>query len=212
MFAFSAVAAMSASAVEFLLAQWLVNGALPAAALPVLAEGEILLHNINTGLHIQCSFHAEGTIEAESLLLINEVLTLGGVALGTALAGEALLCKSVAGCENNATDVEAWPTNLPWDFELELEEPGGKFVILLTGGTAKYELLCLVLGIASSEECTAPEGTSANVANVAGGVETLSEPATPNANCSVGGEKSGENVAIAGNLLSSPEGTVTASE
>jgi hypothetical protein len=212
-FAFGVIIAASASAEEFLLAQWLVAGALVTSALPSLSEGEILLHNTKTGLHIVCSFHAEGTIGPNSLDTITEVLSLTGVKTGTPLANEteALLCKSVAGCENSATDIEVWPVGLPWQTEVELAEPSGKFFDLIF--KAKYELLCLVLGIASSEECTAAEGTAAEVVNAAGGgVEAAEKPASPNASCTIGGAESGENVPLAGNLTTSSEGAVTVSE
>lgn len=205
LFAFAAIV-VNASAAEELLAFWLVNGVAVASALPVLAEGEILLHNTSNGAHIICSFHAEGTINPESLLEITEVLTLGGLAVG-ALGSEALLCKAVSTCEASTTDIEVRPTNLPWDFEAELV---GLAYFLLLKGEASYEIKCLVLGLNFEETCTALAGSGVEQLNLEGGGVEAFGTAKPFAECG-GKAEVGENEGLSGNKLVSSEGPIAIS-
>jgi hypothetical protein len=205
---YCALFAVTASGTEFLLAQWLVAGSPLAAELPSLIEGELVTRSIIFGYSIDCSLHAEGKLLPESQLATLEVLTLSGVATGTPLSGQAILCKAVAGCENSATDVEWWPTGLPWKLEVELEAPSERFVLLFELG---FEMKCLVLGLATSEECSWGPGTgSMELVNVAGGVEAKGT-STPLGNCTAGGTESAELEFVAGNLLSSAEGAVSVS-
>jgi hypothetical protein len=218
-FALSAVITASASA-AFELAQWLVGGALIAAPLPSLTEGEILLRDSKTKIAIVCSFDAIGTIGAASLDTITEVLGLAGELIGNNLGTTPLLCKNEEGCMTvEPNDIEVWPRNLPWDTELELvagSNPALFFDLVIgnltTGVGATYEVLCLVLLAEASEECTAAIGTEGEVLNEGGGVLAKNEEvAKPLANCTVGGATSGE-VQPINVVTTSTEGAVTASE
>jgi hypothetical protein len=205
MFAFSVVAVSTASALEFTLAAWLVNGAAVAAPLPAETTGELLLENTESKGSIVCSGILDGTIGANSLDEITKVLTLGKVEVGE-LTGKGIECKG----ENICTSGEAWGTKLPWKTEVELDtvSPPELFFELILG--AEYHILCEALGIENVEEtCKAPEATQ-EVLNVTGGVEPM-EGATPNGNCGTGKEN-GLIFAVAGGLITSPEGPVTVSE
>jgi hypothetical protein len=200
--AFAAFSAASASAT-----QWLINGAPISGEPEGLIEAEALLRDTSFG-HVVCSLDIDVLWLSITLLDVIAVLTLAGVQSGTPLSTSPILCKRVATCEEG-TDIEAWPKNLPWKLTLELS--GTKFINKLAEPEGSYEILCLIFGIASTDECTAPIGSSGEVVNVAGGVEAVGA-ITPNGNCSLGGANKGEEELLPGNLLTSPSGTVSVSE
>jgi hypothetical protein len=193
-----------------LLAEWLVNGSAVTALLPVEKVVEALYIDPRNGAHILCtSYIRDGSMDPSGVITWTATLTLAGTEVTLT---SPLLCKAVAGCEESATDIELSPEGQPWHGLLILTE-GGAFKELLFG--ASYFISCLVLGVKISEECTGPSaaegGSSVSVSNVTGGVESTG-PETPLANCTVGGKETGEVEFLAGNLLSSSEGTVTVSE
>jgi len=154
-FAFSVVAA-TASAVEFLLAEWLWEGKPITAALAVEMEGELLLEDTKTligKVDILCSGVFLGTVGPSSADEITELLTLGLVAIPlTALSGTGLECENSEHCEK----AKVWAEELPWKTEAELMVDGTEtfFVDLLLLG--KYYAECTVLGTKIEDLCSAP--------------------------------------------------------
>lgn len=164
MFAFGVLDVALASAVTFLLAEWLVKGIGVTASLNIEGEGEILLEDTKGGLFLEaaavsCSGIGLGTIGPESLGVGSEVLTLsGGVVSTTPLSGSGLTCTDTLNC---AEPDKVWGINLPWDTEVELVEDGGAFfaaLILPHSGatTIGWEVECF--GV--SDECTSAEGAA----------------------------------------------------
>jgi hypothetical protein len=203
LFAFGVLTAASASAtIVFLLAEWLAGGVGLTAELLVESEGELELVSLNAGgfgitTKLLCSGILDGTIGPNGLDFISDLLTLAGVEIPlTALTGTALLCLEVTG--GNCTEPEVWASGLGWNTLLELMEVNGVsfFVdLILNGG---WYAQCLVLGVTASETCTAAEA-AVEVTNEAGGVidNTFSDAfqelaGLKLANCSVGGNETGE--------------------
>ncbi len=206
----STSAITSASAETTLLAEWLVNGMSVTSLLPVEKEVEALYRDPKTGQHIVCtSYIRDGSMDPSGAITWTAYLTLAGTDVTLT---SPLLCKAVADCEESATDIEMSPEGLPWRGLLILTESGA-FKELLFG--ASVFISCLILGIKVSEECAGPSeasgGADVTVSNVTNGVES-SGPEAPPANCTVGGTEAGEAEFLAGNLMSSSEGTLTVSE
>ncbi len=206
--AFSAAITSSAfAALEFTLAQWLINGARLTAEHLTDSVGELLLENVLVGAQLLCSGLFEGTVGPESADLTTMVYNLEA-RLIEELAGEALLCTNEKTCEK----AEVWPTNLPWTTELELDTTEEKFYELTkgTGGEPGYHVSCTVLGIKVEELCETAANNFVEVKNVTGGVEAVGN-VEPKGSC---GSNAEENALffVPGNLTTSPDGTLTVSE
>jgi hypothetical protein len=172
-FAFAALTAASASAVTFLLAEWLVNGLPITAELNTEASGELELEEEILGIKIAllCSGILDGTIGPNGLDVISELLRLDGVTVVslTGLVAPALLCTNVANCPSP----EVWAVHLPWGSLVELMEEGTEVffadLILPAGnGNPGWEILC---SNGTSDECTVAEGVS-NKTNEGNNVDT----------------------------------------
>jgi hypothetical protein len=166
------VVAATASAVEFLLALWLLNGANVVSPVLVDMEGELLFTSLNGGgLGVKsaylCSWILDGFGESESKDLITELLTLGGTAVSlTELAEPGLTCANTENC----AEPLAW-ADLPaagWVTEAELMVDGAEtfFVDLLLN--AGYYVNCMGGVIPFSELCEAAE-TAVKLTNEANG-------------------------------------------
>jgi hypothetical protein len=163
-FAFGVLTAASASAVTFLLAEWLVAGAAVTAALNSVTEGELELTDLKTlagAATVKCSGSFDGWVGPNSLDWISEVLDLTGKA-AIALGNGTLSCTAVAGCQTAGTVV---PLGLPYETEVELMVDGTEtfLVDLLTksgGGTLGWETECTILGVKITDECTVTQGVS----------------------------------------------------
>ncbi len=202
----SVAVAATASAVEFLLALWLLNGANVVSPVLVDQEGELELRSLNGGgfgvkAIALCSGILDGFVEANSLDLITELLTLTGTAVSlTELVEPGLACTNVENC----TEPLAW-ADLPttgWVTEAELMVDGTEtfFVDLLLG--AGYYVNCMGGLIPFSELCATPE-TAVKLTNETNGTidaeftdafQTLA--GLPLAECSAGGANSGEVVGL----------------
>jgi hypothetical protein len=207
-FAFSVVAAGSASALEEL-PVWLINNAAVLTLTSVMSTGTLLLTDLKTlvgAVTVECTGEFDGTVGPNGEDETTEVLS-GGAKIGSNLEGTALLCKSVAGCENNATDIELWIDNLPFLTQLLLMLIGTEIDILdhwVGTKAAKnlpgYEIRCLVGGLTVVDLCEAKEESGALLENMPlspendvlaifsnpdNGVEELGE-------CEQGGANSGE--------------------
>lgn len=169
-----------------------------------------------------------GWVGPNSLDWISEVLSLtGGAVNTTALAASGLTCATVSGCEA-AHPVTVWAVNLGWQTEVELMESetlGTFFAILVLphegGGNPGYELECTVLGVKSSDECTATIGAIELKLEGTNLLGNFSEAFTELAglklgNCSLGGTETGViegegtiTLAEGGELTASSEGVVS---
>jgi hypothetical protein len=198
--------------VVFLLAEYLLGGLAVAATLSVETTGELLLEDKKATLGIKamvlCSGILDGTIGANGVDEITELLSLAGAAISlTALSGTALLCSGQEGCTTGTENDEVWAVKLPWKTLLELVEEASPtaytgFVVLILPGTAGpvgwYTKCATALGT-SEDECLAVEGGSeaTNITEGVGG--SFSEAFTllvdaPLANCSASSEKETGNV------------------
>lgn len=223
--AFGAIAVASASAaVTFLLADWLLNGAVTTTKVPTSATGEILLEDRNAlklgiAAKVLCSGILDGTVGPESEDEITEVLSLTGESISlTALSGTFIACTGDASCETP----HVWAVHLPWNTELELWEEGTEsgFVILIlekgTSGKPGWYVECTVLGTKITDECLAEAIGGALAENETGGVlteflESFTELMELKlALCSSSGEESG--VVEGPGLETAPSGTLTVSE
>jgi hypothetical protein len=170
LFAFGAFMAASASAVTFLLAEWLVGGVVVTAELPIQISETILLEDNKVPIigkaTILCSGFLDGWVGPNSLDWISEALSLNGEAISNTLGvGKSLDCVAQSGCETN-TPVLVWPFGMPWTTEAELlEETGGPFFADLirsaNGPEIGWEIEnCLVLGSAMTDTCKTTVGVA----------------------------------------------------
>jgi RHS repeat-associated protein len=170
-FAVGALVVVPASAVTFLLAEWLVNGAAVTAELSAETTGALLLEDSKAPVvgktAVLCSGILMGWVGPNSLDWVSEMLTLAGVAVSTTpLTGTALECTAQTGCETSTKPL-VWIVGLGWETEAELMEDGTEtfFVDLFLphsgGGNPGWEISeCLVFGVSQSDECTAVEVVS----------------------------------------------------
>jgi hypothetical protein len=215
-FAFSAVVSSSALAETTLLAEWLVNGAAFSGTLATTYEGTWLLEDtkaFGTKIAGECMVLFDGTVGPSGEDLTSMVLNLAGTKLiGVKLTGESLEgevdCKADAGCQENK-DIKVWLTRESFPTLMFLMESGTFLDAFL--GTPGYEVECLVLGIADSDECTG--NTSGEVKNVTGGVEVIFGEAagTEKGNCTVGGAGAGVIESVGTNLTKTETGTLSVS-
>lgn len=167
-FAFAAVlAAASASAATFLLAEWLVGGSPVTTELLVETTGELLLEDTKTIIGkamVLCSGVLDGWIGPNSLDWVTEVLSLSAGSISTtALSGTALSCVDQENCEEPLV----WAVNLGWETEVELlEQTNGPFFVNLIlphngGGEPGWYVECMksLIG-AVTDECKAPEAAA----------------------------------------------------
>jgi hypothetical protein len=153
---------------QFLLAEWLVGGAAVTTELPTQTTAELALEDTKAlvgKVKILCSFILDGWIGSNALGWVSEVLNLTGEAISsTPLSGLALECTAQAGCESGSAP-KVWPVGLGWETEAALMEYTSNYFTLLFlphsgGGNPGWEMECLVLGVAASDECKASESVA----------------------------------------------------
>jgi hypothetical protein len=219
-FAMSMVVVATATAVEFLLALWLVGGVNVAANLAVDSEGELELEDTKTPLgkvKVLCSGILDGTVGPESKDEITKLLTLGTLHTEiptTVLTEPGLACTDQSG--GLCGEPLVWAELLPWDTEVELmiDSPETFFVdLILNGG---YYLICMSSGI--EDLCTALE-VAVKLTNEAGGIvdnefsDAFQELAGLKlGSCSLGGLESAVTTGLASLLLASGESLSVSSE
>jgi hypothetical protein len=208
MFAFSALLASTAFAEPTLLAEWLINGLEVLTLTLVETTGSILLSDTSNGSDVVCKGIFDGSVGPNGEDEITEVLTLAEPKVQITLAAP-LLCESGAVCEKSATDVEVAPEALPWHTLLFLMESNNSFLDLVF--SASYNVKCLVLGLAITDECTATL-SAGGVSNTTGGVTGAEEALAPLGLCSIGGAGTGEVVPLKGNLTTASGGLTVSSE
>jgi hypothetical protein len=191
------------------IAAWLVDGAQITEALATETEGELELTDLSNSSGVLCKEISDGTVGPEGINELLEVLNAEKEKIEAALP---LLCKAATGsaCEENTTDIEVVPVNLPWLTQLVLTEGEPEFLDYLSGSSEGKEpgwkVSCLVLGIKITDTC---EGvTSAKVENtVENDVLATFNPAAPissrKANCSIGGAETGDTAGVGLILLTS---------
>src|ERR1700684_197523 len=170
-FAMSMVVVATASAVEFLLALWLVGGVNVAANLATDGEGELLLEDELTLLgkvFVLCSGILDGTVGPESKDEVTKLLTLGTLHTEiptTVLTEPGMACTDQSG--GLCPEPLFWAEKLPWDTEAELmiDGPETFFVDLILAGA--YYIICMGNGI--EDLCEAPE-LAVKLTNLVGGI------------------------------------------
>lgn len=215
MFAFGVMTA-SASAVTFLLAQWLFNGTAVTSALLTEAPGELELVNTNGGglgvvSKVLCSGIFDGWVGPESLDFTTEVLNLKNELVSNKeLVGLTAECSNIQNCENP----QVWPDGIPGESEVELMVDGTEefFVDLLF--KAGWYVECTVIGFKVAELCEAAE-TAVKLTNEAAGVDsTFSDEFQTLAGLKLaicaGTRETGEVNGLG--TVKDPEGTLTVSE
>jgi hypothetical protein len=223
-----AILAPTASAISFLLAEWLVGGVVVTAELLVEENGELLLEDTKVPalgkVVVLCSGIADGPIGPNSLSLISEVLMLNGTAVSTIpLSGTALTCAGQENCEEPLV----WAVGLPLEGEVELMEDTTTFFALLTfahagGSTPGWEIECMKTIIGPmSDECVSSESVNEialeGTTLLANDSLAFSELAGVKlGTCTLGGENSGILVGTwtivvsgGGELTASSEGAVS---
>jgi len=219
-FAMSMVVVATASAVEFLLALWLVGGVNVTANLATDSEGELLLEDTKTLLGkvaVLCSGILDGTVGPESKDEVTKLLSLGTLHIEIStvvLVEQGLLCTDQSG--GLCPEPLVWAEKLPWDTEAELMIDGTEtfFVDLILNGA--YYLDCMGNGV--EDLCTALE-VAVKLTNEAGGIvdNEFGDPFQELAglklgNCSVGGAESAVTEGLASQLLASGESLTVSSE
>jgi hypothetical protein len=202
-FMLGAVLAATASAETTLPAEWLVGAAKITAKLATETVGLILLEDTKTiagAASVLCSGIAIGSVGPNGEDETTEILRLTTrLPVGTPLTGNALICENEKTCAASTTEspIEVWPVGLPWLTTLFLMENGEILDLVTSGAAAKligYELLCLVLGIDTVDECTSEDIEVPVINDANGNAEIPGEIlATPNASCSQSKEKTGVN-------------------
>jgi hypothetical protein len=204
--ALGALLAASASAETTLGAEWLANGNAVLNNLSTESAGQLELEDTGApgSPSVLCSGVLSGTVGAAGVDETKEVLNkakesvsltpLTGLALlGTEATGPDCVTERVCAVGSATSPIEVWPVGLPWASVIFTMEDG-KILDLITkvgGGKFGYELLCLVGGINTVDECTStdaevelfndPEGADAAIP---AGAKT-----TPNAVCTLSGNK-----------------------
>jgi hypothetical protein len=194
--AFSALVTASAFALTFALANWLEAGVAIAANKNVVAEGELLFENLENLANLLCSGEFNGTVGANGVDEVTQVLDLALKAIpeldpGVAGTGVKCLADSPEGGVGCLPGSEVWPVNLPWKSELMLDTENGLFydlaVLNAAGKGPGYTILCLLKIIGTAEELCeiVNDETWQEVSNGATDVEALGA-VEPESNCGTG--------------------------
>ena len=219
---FGVVSVGSASAVTFLLAEWLVGGTAVTSTTLTETTGEILIaEELNVlGVKIKiaalCSGIFVGNIGSDGADDLTELLNLARELIDlTPLVELGLLCTN----DENCPEPLAWADNLPWLTQLELMVDGSEefFVDLLTAngnGTPGIHFVCMG-NTALADLCTFAESIT-KVTNEAEGLNSeFSEAFTTLAGLKLGNcEISGNEVLIQEGLylITTSGGALTATE
>lgn len=216
--AFGVLSAAGASALTFLLAEWLASGVGITATLLAEIVGELAFTETLDGIKINvlCSRILDGFIGPDGAGEITEALSLSGIAVSlTGLSGTALACTN----SENCGEPLFWDLELPWLSLLVLMEDGTEtfFADLIinetSGDKVGYEVECMSLGL--SDTCSVTEAAY-KVENITEGVNLEFSDAFTTlvglklANCEISGTEAG--VVEGLDLVSASGVTLTASE
>jgi hypothetical protein len=213
--AFGAVLVASASAEETLLAEWLVGtGHEITTNFQSETNGTFLLEDTKTLLGaaaVTCKVVLDGEVGPDGEDAVTEGLNAAGTATGTPLSGTAWIgnganngvgseCRTELLCSEgtSASPIEVWPLGLPWSTLLFLMEPSKEILDLIyslgaAGTEVGYELLCLIAGLNTVDECKALdfEILVQNNATTGDAETPAGTRVTPNGTCTQSGEASG---------------------
>jgi hypothetical protein len=177
-FAFSAVAAASASAAP----EWLVAGAKPTSPVAVTSktEGKLKLTDEGVGVTVECEGTDKGTVGPKSADTVSTVTPKNPctVTAGTALCG---------------TTANASALHLSWETSL-IEPVAGEIRDEVKNSTNNpgWKVECLG-GLKTTDECTGDSSTLIHNNTPAAGVVTAEfEAKSAHANCTVGGTGKGK--------------------
>jgi hypothetical protein len=211
--------ASAASAVTFLLTEWLAGGTpIGILGLTTDQEGELELEDtkvLGVSVKILCSGVMDGFVESDGGDDIWELLSLAGVATGEPLVGSGLTCTNTANCGGTP---KAWAAKMPWTSSAELMVDGIEtfFVDLVRFFT--FESECTVLGVKVTDTCEEPEVVT-ELTNEAGGLvdvkfsRAFQELAGLGAGaCSIGGGGSAVATGLVSALLTSGTALTVSSE
>jgi len=197
--AFGVLSAAGASALTFLLAEWLSSGNPITTTMLSEITGELALTETLDGIKINalCSGSLDGFIGPNGADEITELLNLAGESISlTGLTGTAISCTN----SENCGEPLAWALELPWLSLLVLMEDGTEtfFADLLvnetSGDKVSYEVECMSLGLADT--CSVTEAAS-KVENITEGVNSEFTDAFTTlaglklANCTIAGTEAG---------------------
>lgn len=147
----------SASAVEFLLAEWLAVGEPIVVAKAADAEGELLLEDnkaLGVKVDVICSLVLKGTVGADGEGEFSTLTNLAGEEISKeVLLGRALACLNVENCASP----KVWAEEGPWKTLAELMVDGTtNFFDNLVVGEA-WHLECTILGTKATDLCKTAE-------------------------------------------------------
>jgi hypothetical protein len=199
-------------------AKFLVNGAVPAAAVAATTEGELLFESLKTAnATFLCSFISTGTIAAGGeLYQVTKFFELPGTKeVSESDTVAQITCTPVSGsfCTKEGLSV----VGLPWDFVVDLVTETDFLLLTLANANGLlpgYFSLCEVIGIDATELCELLNETAQLVEN---GATDVVLPAgtsfTPDAHCTSdsAGEESG-GLVVDEALLFVPGATLAISE
>lgn len=220
-FSIGVVVVESASAVEFLLAEWLFNGTAVESELADEGSGEITLEDTKVPLlgraSVVCSHKRDGGYFADGAGTTTSLLTLAGGAVElTALTEPGLTCVNQLNC----VEPLAWAVHLPWNTLAELMEDTTSFFVELSlnsgFGNPGFEINCMGTG-GVTDECTSTELVD-QLTNTGGsgvlGVFSLEFrllAGAPAINCTLGGTEAGEVSGSEEDTATESEGSITIS-
>jgi hypothetical protein len=199
--AFGAITVASASAETTKVHEWLAKGVVIKESLTSQTLGELLLEDAETLIGkaaVVCNGILEGTVGESGEGTITKVLNAAGtVEVGSPLSGTPLECKTETGCAAATIEspINVWPVGLPWKTILFLNE-ANEVLNLIEGPTAGakfgFELLCLILGVNTVDECTSTDSNIKVVNNASGDASTpINSLVTPNVECTQSKKLSG---------------------
>jgi hypothetical protein len=215
------VAVAAATAAEFLLAEWLVNGSPITSSQAFSTEIELLLEDQKAELGLKamilCSGVLHGTFGPNGEGTITGILDLFGKEISNMqLGGEGFPCEG----QENCVEPLIWPAHLPWNTSLELMVDGTEtfFVdLILNSGAGEpgWEIECMGTLGKPTDECLVSEYVAKAESVAEGLMIEFSEPFTELAGlklakCSL--SSSAETGIIEGlGIISLAGGTLTAS-
>jgi hypothetical protein len=188
----------------------------------VSGSGEVTLTTLVGGANavvVDCSATIDGALLAGGIGLINEVLTLGGVAVPlTPLTGTGLNCTVLTSLLNACGAVgglaEEWPVNLPWlAVVLLMTAPAPEFLVVIVNSGAGAPGGYTLCSNGKTNSCNGK--SSAKVENETGGIFGEVSDASPieseKATCTEGGNGAAD---FSGSGLTTSNGgsTITVSE
>jgi hypothetical protein len=184
--ALSSMIANSASAEATLLAEWLIGGAGVTTLTSVTQTVvQLLLTDLRNPATAVCSSVVyDGSVGANGEFEVTEVLTLAGVAITLSAM---MKCEGTGACETSSAEFA--PEGLPWHGLIFLDAVTGLFLTVYF--KSAYSVTCKILGIKTTDECTATEDGDEIVNTIEGAEFKEGEELLPDGNCTIGGSGEG---------------------